>query len=134
VTVEFNPLTVLLRPVTVVLRAPRVDPCVVMVEFRPDTVVLKPETVVPKAVAVLCMVVSVLLIELKLPARLVTLLMAMGRVAYCDPPEPVVPPPEPEPDPEPWVVVCRTAAIVNAVVLGGTCQVSVHWAVPLLLL
>ena len=82
VTVEFNPLTVLLKPVTVVLSAPRVEPWVVMVEFRPETVVLKPETVVPKAVAVLCTVVSALLMELKLPAKFVTLLMAMGRVAY----------------------------------------------------
>ncbi len=73
-----------------------------------------------------------LLIELRLLARSVTWLMAMGRVAYCEPPDPPLPvvvvPPVPS------VVVCRTAATVNAVVLGGTCQVSVQVTVPSLLL
>ena len=87
-----------------------------------------------RAVTVLPNPVTVPMMLLKLLARPVTLLMAMGRVAYCEPPEPVPPvPPVPPVEPVPSVVVCRTAATVNAVVLGGTCQVSVHDVVPSLL-
>ena len=41
----------------------------------------KPETVVPSAVALLCNVVSVVLMVLRLLARFVTELIAIGRVA-----------------------------------------------------
>jgi len=81
-------------------------------------VVLKPETVVPKAVAVLCTVVRVLLMELKLLARFVMLLIAIGRVAYCDPPVLFAHRSQNRIRNLGWWF-CRTAETVNAVVLGG---------------
>ncbi len=54
--------------------------------------------------------------------------MEIGSVAYWEEPVVVVVPPEPS------VVLVRTWLSVRAVVLGGTCHVSVHETVPLLLL
>jgi hypothetical protein len=108
---------VLLRPVKVVL--------------SPVTVLFKPATVVPSVVAVFCTVLRLVLMVLRLLARFVTWLIAMGRVAYCvepDPPLVVVPPVL-----VPSVLVSRTCASDNAVVLGGTCHVSVQETVPSLL-
>lgn len=100
--------------------------------LRPATVVASPDTVALSAVSLVCMVLRLVLMVLRLLARLVTELIAMGSVAYWFEPEP--PPPLPVVVvPEPSVLVCRTAASVNAVVLGGTCHVSVHDTVPLLL-
>ena len=101
--------------------------------LRPFTVVLIPETVEPRVVALLCTVLIVLLIVAKSPARSVTALMAMGKVAYCELPGPPEPPPL-ELELAPSVLLCLTAETVNAVVLGGTCQVSVQVVVPSLLL
>lgn len=100
--------------------------------LRPATVVASPDTVALSAVSLVCMVLRLVLMVLRLLARLVTELIAMGSVAYWF--EPELPPPLPVVVvPEPSVLVCRTAASVNAVVLGGTCHVSVHDTVPLLL-
>lgn len=114
--------SVVFSPATVFVKLVRLVPCPVTVVVSPVTVVLRPETVVPKPD-------KVVLIVLKLLARFVTELMAMGSVAYW--PDPVVLPVLVVPVPS--VLVCRTAASVSAVVLGGTCQVSVHDAVPSLL-
>ena len=103
------------------------------VVLKPDTVELSPVTVVPRAVALLCTVPNVVFMVLRLLARFVTELMAIGKVAYCPEPDPLLPLLPPVPVPVPSVVVCRTDASVNAVVLGGTCHVSVQAAVPLLL-
>lgn len=100
------------------------------VVLRPATVVASPDTVALSAVSLVWMALRLVLSVLRLLARPVTELIAMGSVAYWvepDPPLPVVVVPEPS------VLVCRTAASVNAVVLGGTCHVSVHDTVPLLL-
>lgn len=131
VTVVPWPVTAVLRPATVVLKLVSVTPWLVTDVFNPVTVVFNPVTVVPSAVAAVWTVPSVLLVVLRLLARLVTWLMAIGSVAYCVEPDP--PPLNVLPPPVPSVLVCRTAASVSAVVLGGTCQVSVQDAVPLLL-
>lgn len=115
-------------PVTVLLRLPNVVPWLVSDVLRPASVVLRPETVVPSAAALLCNVPSVVLIVLRLLARFATWVMATGKVAYWVEPVPPV-----GGLAVPSVLVCRTAASDRAVVLGGTCQVSVQEATPLLL-
>jgi len=99
------------------------------VVLRPATVVASPDTVALSPVLLVCIALRLVLIVLRLLARLVTELIAMGSVAYWFEPEP----PPVVVVPEPSVLVIRTAASVNAVVLGGTCHVSVHDTVPLLL-
>jgi len=100
------------------------------VVLRPATVVASPDTVALSPVLLVCIALRLVLIVLRLLARLVTELIAMGSVAYWVEPEPQ---PPVGVVPEPSVLVIRTAASVNAVVLGGTCHVSVHDTVPLLL-
>jgi hypothetical protein len=148
------PLTVELKPFTVAERFVSVAPFVVTVvfsaatvEFDPPTVVLNPLTVALKLFTVVCSpavepveatiaaseftcVVSdetELLIELRSELKLVTWLIEIGSVAYCVPGVPVPPPPPP---PE---FDTRTRLTVSGVVLGGTCQTSLHAKSPLLL-
>ena len=77
--------------------------------FSDETVLVSPVIVELKLFVVACKPFSVLSILLKLLARLVTSLIAIGKVAYWLPPvvPPPVVPPEPPLDP-PSVLDCRT--------------------------
>jgi hypothetical protein len=137
-SVEAWPLTVVLRPFTVLLKllTVAVKPETVPVEF---TVLLKLFTRAVRLLIELVLLVLELVNPLSVSASPLTSLMEIGNDTDPDATVPVTPPLPPEPDPppapdpvipDPAVVEVRTAASVRAVVLGGTCQVSVHVFVP----
>lgn len=99
--------------------------------FSDKTVLVSPVIVELKLFVVACRLFNMVLMLLKLLARLVTSLIAIGKVAYWLPP--VVPPPVVPPEP-PSVLDCRTWLKGRGVVLGGTCQTSVQVTVASLLL
>ena len=118
------------------------------------TVVVKPFTIAVKFVTEFVSPVVLVVNPFRSSDNPLTSLIEIGKETEPDAPVRLVPPPPPEPLPlpapepeppepeepvlpplpEPSVVDLRTALKVSAVVLGGTCQVSVQVTVPFELL